>query len=316
MNRKNFFFCEKIILKIVIYHNDENKEACYNDLYNESKKRGGDLVKITTVMDNKAGEQKSLTAEHGLSFFVETGKSQILFDFGAGKAAYDNARKLNIGMENINYAIGSHGHYDHAGGYPEFVKEGLRCPLYTGAGYFEEKYARDGVKATYLGCGFDETWMKKQGLEHRICDGFLELEPGCYLVGSFERTHDFEQIPDRFVRRLDDQWIKDDFSDEICMVLDGEEGQTVIVGCSHPGILNILATVQKHFGRPIRAVFGGTHLVEADADRIRVTLDQMKQMGVGLIGFNHCSGEQLQQIMDQETQLKHCYLGAGDCIYL
>lgn len=172
------------------------------------------------------------------------------------------------------------------------------------------------MKATYLGCGFDETWMKKQGLEHRICDGFLELEPGCYLVGSFERTHDFEQIPDRFVRRLDDQWIKDDFSDEICMVLDGEEGQTVIVGCSHPGILNILATVQKHFGRPIRAVFGGTHLVEADADRIRVTLDQMKQMGVGLIGFNHCSGEQLQQIMDQETQLKHCYLGAGDCIYL
>lgn len=56
--------------------------------------------------------------------------------------------------------------------------------------------------------------------------------------------------------------------------------------------------------------------MEADADRIRVTLDQMKQMGVGLIGFNHCSGEQLQQIMDQETQLKHCYLGAGDCIYL
>ncbi|MFR5731472.1 MAG: hypothetical protein ACLUD2_05475 [Clostridium sp.] len=32
--------------------------------------------------------------------------------------------------------------------------------------------------------------------------------------------------------------MKDDFSDEICMVLDGPEGQTVIVGCSHPGILN------------------------------------------------------------------------------
>ena len=23
-----------------------------------------------------------------------------------------------------------------------------------------------------------------------------------------------------------------------------------------------------------------------------------------------------QQIMDQEKELKHCYLGAGDCIYL
>ena len=117
-------------------------------------------MKITTVMDNKRGEQKSLIAEHGLSFLVETEKSQILFDFGAGKAAYDNACKLNIRMENIQYAVGSHGHYDHAGGYPEFVKEGLRCPLYTGTGYFEEKYARDGMKATYLGCGFDEAWMQ------------------------------------------------------------------------------------------------------------------------------------------------------------
>ena len=48
-------------------------------------------MKITTVMDNRRGEQKSLTAEHGLSFLVETEKSRILFDFGAGKAAYDNA---------------------------------------------------------------------------------------------------------------------------------------------------------------------------------------------------------------------------------
>lgn len=41
MNRKNFFFCEKIILKIVIYHNDENDRVCYNELYNEMKKIRG-----------------------------------------------------------------------------------------------------------------------------------------------------------------------------------------------------------------------------------------------------------------------------------
>ena len=105
--------------------------------------------------------------------------------------------------------------------------------------------------------------------------------------------------------------MKDDFSDEICMVLDGAEGQTVIVGCSHPGILNILTTVQKRFDKPIRAVFGGTHLVEADAGRIRATLEQMKQMGVGLIGFNHCSGELLQEIMDQETGWSIAIWGRG-----
>ena len=36
---------------------------------------------------------------------METGKSKILFDFGAGKAAYDNARKLNIGMSMTTYGI-------------------------------------------------------------------------------------------------------------------------------------------------------------------------------------------------------------------
>ena len=274
------------------------------------------MVKVTTIMDNKRGEHKALVAEHGLSFLVETEKSKILFDFGAGKSACENAVRLNIGLENISYAVGSHGHYDHASGYPEFVRHGLSCPLYTAKGYFAEKYALNGLKATYLGSGFDEAWLNERNLEHRYCDGYLELEPGCYLVGNFERRYEFEQIPDRFVLRKNDKWEKDDFSDEICLVLDGTNGQTVIVGCSHPGILNILTTVQERFGKPIRAVFGGTHLVEADGKRIRITLDKMKQMGVGLIGFNHCSGEELQTIMSQETELKHCYLGAGDCIYL
>ena len=34
-----------------------------------------------TVMDNLAGEQKAMKAEHGLSFYVETGDMRILFDF-------------------------------------------------------------------------------------------------------------------------------------------------------------------------------------------------------------------------------------------
>ncbi|MFR5731471.1 MAG: hypothetical protein ACLUD2_05470 [Clostridium sp.] len=49
-------------------------------------------------------------------------------------------------------------------------------------------------KLPILGCGFNEAWMQEQGLEHRICDGYLELESGCYLVGNFERTHDFERF--------------------------------------------------------------------------------------------------------------------------
>ena len=271
-------------------------------------------MKLTVIMDNHGSEQKALTAEHGLSFLLDTGKSKILFDFGAGKAAYDNAQKLNIDLSEVDYAVGSHGHYDHAGGYPYFVNGGLTCPVITGDGYFKEKYAFDGTKATYLGCGFDENWMREQNLVHRTCTDMLQLEEGCYLVGQFKRSYEFEKIQKRFVLRKDGEWIPDHFDDEICLVLDRPDGLVVIVGCSHPGILNILTSVQERFQRPVCAVFGGTHLVEANSERIEKTLDEMKKMGVALIGFNHCSGEELQKILDARPEIRHCYRGAGDCI--
>ena len=38
---RDFFLRQKIILKIVICHNDENDRVCYNELYNEMKKIRG-----------------------------------------------------------------------------------------------------------------------------------------------------------------------------------------------------------------------------------------------------------------------------------
>lgn len=273
-------------------------------------------MKLTAIMDNHRSEQKALTAEHGLSFLLDTGTTKILFDFGAGRAAYDNAVKLNVDLKSIDYAVGSHGHYDHGGGYPYFFVGGLSCPLITGDGYFEEKYAFDGMKATYLGCGFDERWMEERRIDHRVCREMMKLEDDCYVVGGFQRAHDFETIPKRFVLRDQEGWKQDDFSDEVCLVLTRPEGLVVIVGCSHPGILNILKSVQMRFHRPVYAVFGGTHLVEADRPRIEKTLDEMKAMGVRLIGFNHCSGELLQEMLDARPDIRHCYLGAGDCLFL
>ena len=70
------------------------------------------IIKIVTVMDNLAGEQKAIKAEHGLSFYVETGDMRILFDFGAGRHALENALRLGIRPEQADFAVGSHGHYD------------------------------------------------------------------------------------------------------------------------------------------------------------------------------------------------------------
>lgn len=269
-----------------------------------------------TLMDNLAGEQKALKAEHGLSFYVETDHVRILFDFGAGRHTLDNAGKLNIRLEMMDFAMGSHGHYDHAAGYPAFVKKGLTCPLITGDGFFSEKYALNGLKATYLGAGFDSGFLEEQDITHITCGGFLPIAEGCWAVGDIRRTYDFETIPDRFVIRNADGWARDLFRDEICLVVEDKGELVVIVGCSHPGILNILSTVREYFKQPIKAVAGGTHLVEADRDRIERTIGLMKGMGIRLLGFNHCSGDLIREVMADEPDLNTVYLGAGDCLFL
>lgn len=274
------------------------------------------IIKIVTVMDNLAGEQKAMKAEHGLSFYVETGDMRILFDFGAGRHALENALRLGIRPEQADIAVGSHGHYDHAAGYRDFVAAGLSCPLVTGNGFFEEKYARNGLKATYLGTGFDSLFLEEHGIRHMVCDSVLPIGKGCWVMGGITRSHDFETVPERFVIRDKDGWKQDYFQDEVCLVLEDKGELVVIVGCSHPGILNILDTVSKRFSQPIRAVVGGTHLVEADRERIHMTLRTMKDLGIGLLGFNHCSGELLQSMMAEHPELNTVYLGAGDCLFL
>ena len=177
------------------------------------------IIKIVTVMDNLAGEQKAMKAEHGLSFYVETGDMRILFDFGAGRHALENALRLGIRPEQADIAVGSHGHYDHAAGYRDFVAAGLSCPLVTGNGFFEEKYARNGLKATYLGTGFDSLFLEEHGIRHMVCDSVLPIGKGCWVMGGITRSHDFETVPERFVIRDKDGWKQDYFHDEVCLVL-------------------------------------------------------------------------------------------------
>ena len=275
------------------------------------------MVILRTLLENDLSRNRALTAEHGLSFLVETGDKRILFDCSAGKAARKNAEKMHVSLKDVDYVVLSHSHYDHAGGYPDMVSHGVRAPLVTGPQFFEEKYARDGEKFTYLGCGFGPALLEKKKIEHRVCEGTLPLSEGCYVVGGFERMYAFEKPPVRFVRQTAEGIVADTFPDEVCLVIEDPKGLVVIAGCSHPGILNMIDTVRNRFGRPVYAVFGGSHLVEADEARLHDTLDILEEMGIGMAGFNHCTGDAAQERMRTGgSGTVYTHLKTGDCIFM
>lgn len=275
------------------------------------------MLKILTIVENKPSLNRALKPEFGLSFLVEKDEHKILFDCGSNSLGVKNAGRLNVDLEDIAYTILSHSHFDHAGGYPDFLEQGLHSPLVTGVKFWEEKYAQQEGKFIYLGCGFKSSLLKRHGVKQLICQEILELFPDCYAVGNFTRTHVVEEIPARFKRLTKNGLVADVFPDEIALVLDTAKGLVVIVGCSHPGILNMLSTIQQRFGKKIYAVFGGSHLKDAEAERIEETVKILELFGIEVMGLNHCTGDNAEQCICQKTQnMEVVSLHTGEVLFL
>ena len=62
-----------------------------------------------------------LDSEHGLSFYIETPEFKLLFDTGKSGLFIENSKKIGIDLSEIDFAVISHGHYDHAGGLIDFL---------------------------------------------------------------------------------------------------------------------------------------------------------------------------------------------------
>ncbi|MDE7197515.1 MAG: MBL fold metallo-hydrolase, partial [Lachnospiraceae bacterium] len=105
--------------------------------------------------------------------------------------------------------------------------------------------------------------------------------------------------------------------DEVCLGIESGKGLVMVVGCRHPGILNMIRSVRERFGQPVYAVFGGSHLVEADEERLLETMKILKDMGIALAGFNHCTGDTAQSRLAESCGgVVYSHLKVGDCIFL
>jgi len=274
------------------------------------------MLHITALMDDKPPARRSLAAEHGLSLYIHYQQRRILFDCGSSGRFLGNARALGVDLRGLDAVVLSHGHYDHGTGFRDLTEQGLGSPvLYTGPHFFEPKYSKSGIRYTDLSSGFGPLFLEAHGIRHQEVTDVTELFPGAWLIGGFPRRFPFEQIPSRFVKRTPSGFQPDDFADEICLALEVSGGLAVLVGCSHPGILNMLTHVHQVLSRPIRAVFGGTHLVEADEGRIDTTIQYLADMGLEILGLSHCSGDGADCAIRRHPEIQGCHLAAGDCIF-
>lgn len=273
------------------------------------------MLQITALMDNKLTGRKDLFCEHGLSLHISSGGKSILFDCGGSEKMLYNAKKLGVDLGQLDAVVLSHAHYDHAVGFRYLAEQYPVGRVYTGPGFFEPKYAKSENCWKNLSAGFDEGFLKGQGIAHVAVEGMEEILPGVYAISGFPREEPMEIIPARFLRLTDAGLVTDDFRDELCLALETGEGIVLLTGCAHPGILNMVRRVHTLLGKPVRAVFGGTHLAEADIPRIQYTVDALGEMGVTLLGLSHCSGDCVEAMVRERGDISACHLGPGDCVF-
>ena len=137
-------------------------------------------MKFTALIENTA-ISPDLTAEHGLSLFLETDRCNILFDAGQSAAFADNAKRLGVDLAQVDIAVLSHGHYDHGGGMLRFLEENSQADLWMSHHAFEGHY---NAKDCYIGL---DPALEKSG-RIRFADNGQKIGEGLTLYTTISCT--------------------------------------------------------------------------------------------------------------------------------
>ena len=91
------------------------------------------------------------------------------------------------------------------------------------------------------------------------------------------------------MRLLEHVWEHDYLPDDSALVYQGENGLTIITGCSHAGICNITEYAKVVCGDSrIDGIIGGFHLLEMNS-RVEKTVDYLQKQKPRLLCPCHCT---------------------------
>lgn len=259
-------------------------------------------LRITTLIEDSPGDDTSLEYEHGLSFFIEYDGRRILFDTGQSGAFARNAEVLGLNLRTLEKVVLSHGHYDHTGGLLTLADTARSFELYLKECILQKKYAYKDGRYEFKGNAFGEEDLRRLEIPYRLVeDECTQLLPGVWLLTNFPRVYADEAANPRFVIEKNGEYRQDDFADEVVLACETPRGVVVLLGCSHPGVRNMLDHVKAQLKRPIYAVLGGTHLVEANAQRTAASVEYLLHEVSGPIGVSHCSGKAAMEQLKAAT---------------
>jgi len=175
-------------------------------------------LKAVVLNDNEGAP--GLLNDWGWSLYIEYSNLKILFDADTRpEVIRNNAEKLGVDLSSIDFAVLSHHHYDHYGGFAALAE------------------SNPGVKV-YIPPG-STSWARGLNLNFEVVKELTKVAEGVWLSGPLKSG----------LWGIEEQALGIDVNGKLF----------VVVGCSHPGPEKLTEALVRGTGLRALAVLGGYH---------------------------------------------------------
>jgi len=266
-----------------------------------------------TVLYDAFGKPSSLQKDWGYSALIEYGGKRILFDTGNNPDTLArNAKAKGVDLARLDFAVLSHRHGDHMGGMEYLLRVNPKVTIYAPKENFgvygsslpgsfyrpdpslsnDQRYYDGSAPAVMT---FGSAWPRAH---IQLVDETTQIAPGIHLISLVSDK------PGTLELR------------ELSLASETPSGVVLIVGCSHPGIENIVRAAAS-FNSHIHLIAGGLHLVTAtDGDIEKVVTSLHDTWKVEWVAPGHCTGEPAFAALRHTFGEHYLYAGLGTQISL
>jgi len=273
-------------------------------------------MKLAVLIDNNTLIDRYFIGEPGLSFLIQDGAIQVLFDVGYSDAFIANARKMGVNLLRSDFIVLSHGHLDHTWGldpllrlYSEAKIESLPAGNPTLIAHPDVFRTRTADGLNEIGCLIPESKLKRHFAVNLTKEPFW-LTDKLVFLGEIERTNDFENREPLGEVAAEEGPRPDFLPDDTALAYKGENGLTIITGCSHAGICNIIEYAKKICGQEkVVDVIGGFHLMQPSQGQLDGTLEYFTRLKPEALHACHCVDLASKIALSRVADLKETGVG-------
>jgi 7,8-dihydropterin-6-yl-methyl-4-(beta-D-ribofuranosyl)aminobenzene 5'-phosphate synthase len=274
---------------------------------------GAETPNRVTILYDSFGKSPALAMDWGFAALVEYGGKRILFDTGNNATIFEhNVKAVGVDLRNIDFVVISHRHADHTSGITYLLTVNPKVKIYVpdetwglfARGVKNDFYRKDSSlppEMRYYGGHPPEIleggtpWPNANFIP---VSQKTEVAPGIFILPGVSTTPGTLELK------------------ELSLAIKSPQGLILIVGCSHPGVENILqeaTAIDPH----VHILLGGLHQIQKpdpEVERIATVLhDQYK---LDLVAPGHCTGEPQFAALKKAFGDHYVYAGVGSSILL